>query len=174
MRILLTFGVFLCLSFSLSWGQTNNGKKKVSAAGVISSLTSKENGQGTVTIVQDPHMVMLLKKEMAKAEDKQYISYSGYRVQVYMGNHQKKSKAESYAREAKLKEKFPDLSYYVAFTTPFWRLKVGDFRTYTDALALAYKLKSEFPDYAGDIIIVRDDETRDLDFEKDENPVVRN
>lgn len=51
---------------------------------------------------------------------------------------------------------------------------MGDFRTYTDALALAYKLKSEFPDYAGDIIIVRDDETRDLDFEKDENPVVRN
>jgi len=168
MKRTLIFGLMLCLSASLSWAQTGASKKKINAAGVIASLTASESGQGTVKIMQDERMVSLLTKSMQKNEEKQNISYSGYRVQVYMANNQKKSKAETYKREEKLKEKFPDLSYYVTFTSPFWKLKVGDFRNYTDALALGYKLKEEYPEYAGDMIIVRDDEVRDLEMEKSE------
>ncbi len=133
---------------------------------IFDDLAKKEVGQGTVTVHQNSRMNVLLDKKAVANEGKKYIYISGYRVQVYMENSQKQSKAGAFEREKRIKEKFPELTTYVSFTSPFWKLKVGDFRTHTDALVLAKSLKSEFPDMSGEIIIVRDDEVRDPELEK--------
>ena len=119
-----------------------------------------------VKIKKNPRWKVYLKKKMQTKEIKKNIYISGYRIQVYMGNNQKKSKSEAFDREKKIKEKFPILSTYVSFTSPFWKLRIGDFRTHTDALVLAKNLKTEFPEISSDIYIVRDDDVRDLELEK--------
>jgi hypothetical protein len=133
---------------------------------IFEALAEKEAGQGTVTIHQDARMNILLDKKAAANEGKKYIYISGYRVQVYMENSQKQSKAEAFEREKRIKEKFPELATYVTFTSPFWKLRVGDLRTHTDALVLMKSLKTEFPDMSGEMTIVRDDEVRDQELEK--------
>ena len=133
---------------------------------IFEALAKKETGQGTVTIHQDSRMNVLLDKKAAVNEGKKHVYISGYRIQVYMENSQKQSKAGAFEREKQIKEKFPELSTYVTFTSPFWKLRVGDFRTHTDALVLMKSLKTEFPVMSGDMTIVRDDEVRDQELEK--------
>lgn len=134
----------------------------------IFEVLAKKQGEeeGAVAIHQDSRMDVLFDKKMEANEGKKYIFISGYRIQAYMGNNQKRSKAEAFEREKQIKEKFPDISTYVTFTSPFWRLRVGDFRTHTDALVLAKNLKTEFPEISSEISIVRDDEVRDQELEK--------
>ncbi len=153
-------------SFSVfSFAQTK-GQKKGNEEDIFESLSERKVGQGTVKIVQDAKLRLLLDKKISETEDKQYITFLGYRVQVYMGNNQKKSKNEALEREKKIKEKYPEITSYLSFASPFWKLRVGDFRTHTDALVLSSHLKSEFPEFAGEIYIVRDEETRDLSLEE--------
>ena len=133
---------------------------------IFDALARKVTGQGMVTIHQNPKMNVLLNKKVAANEGKKHIFISGYRVQVYMENNQQRSKAGAFEREKRIKEKFPDLATYVSFTSPFWRLRVGDFRTHTDALVLLKSLRAEFPDMSGEMTIVRDEEVRDLELEK--------
>ena len=62
----------------------------------------------------------------------------------------------------------PDLPCYVSFSSPFWKLRVGDYRTYTDALVAANMIKKEFPEFSAEVLVVKDEETRDLTFEQAE------
>lgn len=156
--------VLLSASCALAFSQTK--KEKVTPAGVISSVTASEPGQGKVTLSQDPKMQTLLKKQFEEKEDDLYIYYSGYRVQVFMSNAQRKAKEAAYEREKLMREKLPDLTYYVDFTSPFWKLRVGDCRTYTEALVLANKVREEFPDFASDVSVVKEEQARDSEFEK--------
>ncbi len=133
---------------------------------IFETIVKKEAKQGTVVVHQDAKMNVLFDKKNVENEGKKYIYISGYRVQVYMENSQKRSKAGAFEREKHIREKFPELATYVSFTSPFWRLRVGDFRTHTDALVLLKNLKTEFPDMSADMSIVRDDEVRDIELEK--------
>ena len=154
---LLTAAIFSTAIFA----QSRQGQPDI-----FEALAKKVTGQGTVTIHQNPKMRVLLDKKDAANEGKKHIFISGYRVQVYMENNQQRSKAGAFEREKRIKEKFPDLATYVSFTSPFWRLRVGDFRTHTDALVLLKSLRAEFPDMSAEMTIVRDDEVRDLELEK--------
>ncbi len=51
---------------------------------------------------------------------------------------------------------FPELETYVTFTSPFWRLRVGDFRSYEEAGNALIQLKKEFPQMAREMRVVRD------------------
>jgi hypothetical protein len=133
---------------------------------IFETLSQKAEGQGSVTIHQNAGMNVLFDKKNTENEGKKHIYISGYRVQVYMENSQKQSKAGAFEREKYIREKFPDLATYVTFTSPFWRLRVGDFRTHTDAMVLLKSLKTEFPDMSAEMSIVRDDEVRDTELEK--------
>ena len=63
---------------------------------IFEALAKKEAGQGTVTIHQSSRMNILLDKKDIANEGKKYICISGYRVQVYMENSQKQSKAGAF------------------------------------------------------------------------------
>jgi len=133
---------------------------------IFRTLSQKDGGQGNVTIRQDSRINLLLNKKIATNEGKKIIYFSGFRVLVYMENSQRESKATAFEREKMIKEKFPELPTYVSFTSPFWKLRIGNFRTYADALVQAKNLKNAFPAMSNDISVVRDDEVRDLELEK--------
>jgi hypothetical protein len=155
----------LILSIGLLWSQTPQVTPE-SNKDILETLEKKTGGEGNVTIHQDPRMTILLDKKVESTENKKNIYVSGYRIQVYLGNNHKKSKDEAFEREKGVKDKFPDLNTYVTYTSPFWRLRVGDFRNHADALVVAKQLRSAFPEISKEISVVRDDEVRDHELEK--------
>lgn len=141
--------------------------QKVKHEDIFKDLAKTQPGYGTVKIQQNPKVNLLVNRKIKENETKKYITFSGYRIQVYMDNNQKKSKDEAYAREKKLKDKFPDLTTYISFSSPFWKLRVGDYRTHADALVMAKKLREAFPELGSEILIVKDDDVRDVALEAD-------
>ncbi|MDE5635151.1 MAG: SPOR domain-containing protein [Muribaculaceae bacterium] len=81
---------------------------------------------------------------------------AGYRVQVFSDNNQRTAKGEARSKERLLRGAFPELGTYVVYNSPFWRLKVGDFRTQHEAEAIADEIKSRFPSFAREVRVVRD------------------
>lgn len=80
----------------------------------------------------------------------------GYRIQVFSGNNPRSARAEAHGRAAAIGAEFPEWATYVTFDSPYWRLKVGDFRSYEDGRAALSLLKKHFPAYAKEMRLVRD------------------
>ncbi len=130
---------------------------------IINDLNEDVAGQGNVNIHQSQSIQNLLVKEKNKGKNKNIKTYAGYRVQAYMGNSQRTAKAEATSREKKIALRFPEWETYLTFNSPFWRLRVGNFRTHADAMVLARQIKAAFPHIEGDIYVVKDNETVDPD-----------
>ena len=80
----------------------------------------------------------------------------GYRVQVFSDNNQRTAKNEARSKSRSIGARFPQYKTYVSYTSPYWRLRVGDFRTQQEASAAADELRSAFPAYSKEIRVVRD------------------
>lgn len=81
---------------------------------------------------------------------------AGYRVQVFSDNNPRTSKNEARTKEKAILAEFPQYATYVSYNSPYWRLKVGDFKSVDEAEAVADELKRSFPSYAREIRVVRD------------------
>lgn len=80
----------------------------------------------------------------------------GYRIQVFSGNNPRTARSEAHSRSASIKSEFPEWGTYVTFDSPYWRVKVGDFRNYDDARAALSLLKNHFPAFSKEMRLVRD------------------
>ncbi len=80
----------------------------------------------------------------------------GYRVQVYADNNVRSAKTEARQRERAIGSSFPQYGTYVSYASPFWRLRVGDFRSQYEAEKAAAEIKRQFPGYAREVRVVRD------------------
>lgn len=80
---------------------------------------------------------------------------AGYRVQVYADNNARQAKAEARMRERAVGRVLP-YATYVIYSSPYWRLRVGDFRTQEEANKAAALIREKFPKYAREVRVVRD------------------
>ncbi len=80
----------------------------------------------------------------------------GYRVQVFADNNARSAKGEARQREKSISGAFPQYGTYVTYASPFWRLRVGDFKSQYDAEKAAAEIKRQFPGYAREVRVVRD------------------
>ena len=106
-----------------------------------------------VQIVQDSTMDVLLDEAINGKHE--IIEMDGYRVQVYSSNQQQTAKTEALELEAKLKEKV-NQTIYVQYLPPFWKVRLGDFKTYDEAREYKKLFVQIFPSMMGDTYIVRD------------------
>ena len=81
---------------------------------------------------------------------------AGYRVQVFSDNNARTAKNEARSKQRVISSRFPNYQTYVMYTSPYWRLKVGDFKTQKEANAAADELRKAFPSYSKEIRVVRD------------------
>lgn len=81
---------------------------------------------------------------------------AGYRVQVFSDNNVRTAKAEASSKQRIISARFPQYQTYVRYNSPYWRLKVGDFKTQQEANAAAEELRKAFPAYSKEIRVVRD------------------
>ena len=80
---------------------------------------------------------------------------AGFRVQVFSDN-KPAAKGEARSKGRNISAKFPEYRTYVKYTPPYWRLRVGDFRTRREADDAADELRRAFPAYASEIRVVQD------------------
>ena len=59
--------------------------------------------------------------------------------------------------EKEIKKLFPDVTTYVTYNAPFWRLRVGDFRSHEEAYHMQRLLMDAFPAYKKEMYIVKEE-----------------
>ncbi len=64
----------------------------------------------------------------------------GFRVQIYLGS----SRSEAYAEQARFRRMFRNIDTYVTYEEPNYRVKVGDFRSRSEAEQLMQGLRDQF------------------------------
>ena len=106
-----------------------------------------------IDLIQDSTVAVLL--DAAMSGKMEWVEVDGYRVQVYSSNQQQMAKAEALNLEAKLKDKI-STTIYVLYLTPFWKVRLGDFRTYDEAREYKKQFVQQYPEMTGDTYIVRD------------------
>ena len=80
----------------------------------------------------------------------------GYRIQAYTDNNPRTAKAAAQQRARDIAMKFPQYRSYITYKAPSWRLRIGDFKTQQEAKAALNRIKSVYPKFAREMVIVRD------------------
>ena len=80
----------------------------------------------------------------------------GYRIQAYSDNNYKTAKAAAQKRARDIAMKFPQYRSNISYKAPAWRLRIGDFKTQREAQAALHRIKSVYPKFAREMVIVRD------------------
>ena len=123
---------------------------------------SSKPGAGIVVIHQPESLKQLVgtridSENIDVVNGKTYLVTEGYRVQVYSGNNQRTSKGEAMDKQKKIKELYPDVRTYVTYNAPFWKLHVGDYRSYEEASYMLRSLRETFPQIRNEIYIIEDE-----------------
>lgn len=110
----------------------------------ISATVSAQSDTSGVVVHKDPRIALLVKKhieynELSTREARRYMQ--GYRIQVMS------TKDTKLANEAKTKlyQEFPELTTYLKWQAPFFKVKVGNFKTRAEAEEYLEQVKRFFP-----------------------------
>lgn len=83
-------------------------------------------------------------------------SVGGFRILVFSGNNPRTAKAEASNRSQTVASQFPEYATYISYDAPYWRLKVGDFRSYDEASGALSRLRAAMPGCAREMRVVRE------------------
>jgi len=107
---------------------------------------------GTVTVHQDKRIERIVADNSAGTGA---VSH-GYRVQVFSSNAQRTAREEAFSIERRLKDAFPDMGVYVSYSSPFWKVRIGNFQTTAEARVFTDELLYLFPRLKSTTYTVRD------------------
>jgi hypothetical protein len=129
---------------------------KILAVIVVLFVSVRVNAQmdstGTVVVHKDPRIDMLVKKQIDINEETTRDTrrtMQGYRIQVINSNDRNKV----FAVKAKIYQTYPELKPYLMYQPPFYKLKVGNFKTKEEAEEYRKELSRDFPT---GVYVVRD------------------
>jgi hypothetical protein len=112
----LTIGLILLIHFAVR-SQETVGDLRVESSARINELVAQK-----------------------KEYNKKVNSYAGYKIQIYYG-----SEKECYEIEEEFKLQFPEIQTSIIFSTPQWKLQVGNYRTRLEADKSILDIKKEYP-----------------------------
>ena len=135
---------------------------------IFDSFESPKAGKGVVIVHQSEAIKQLVgtridNENVVVLNGKTHIVTEGYRIQVFSGNIPRTSKDEATSLQAKLKELYPNMESDVRYNAPFWKLHVGNFRSYEEASLMLRELRSLYPQKKNEIYIIEDDIRLPLD-----------
>lgn len=158
--------MIICINFSLDAQvqilNQNNSKQKNE---ILKELNSNKQNSGDVTVYEDESITHILGRPMGPprtiytdAEGSvRYYKMRGYKVQAFSGNNQRTSRDEAYRKQSLINNQFPDLETVVLFESPFWRLRVGNYKSRDEAEEAMRDLKNSFPSFGKEMYIVVDE-----------------
>lgn len=112
----------------------------------LASTTFSQNDtlkEGTITINQDERISELVDRhiEINKATEGKI---AGWRVQIYNSSGTNSRIEAQNARKLFL-SKYPEVGAYLIYQPPFFKIRVGDFRTKEEAYSFYKQVLSDFP-----------------------------
>lgn len=131
----------------------------------VVSIIDAINSSGNISVSQPAALGRLLIRTVSPddmresdndASAQAVASRSGYRVQVFDDNNPRTARAQAKANSARVSGAFPQYNSYITFNSPYWRVKVGDFRTRGEAEAAMAEIREAFPSLSAHLRIVRD------------------
>lgn len=135
---------------------------------IVDELNSTKRGQGNIKVLQDETVQKVLSERYANSSgmsgsstkvfdpNARYRTVRGFKIQAYSGNNQARSKSIAHSRESQIKEMFPEHETIVEFSSPFWRLRIGNFLRRDDAEVFLQELKKAFPSYGKEMYVLAD------------------
>lgn len=105
-------------------------------------------------VYQDSAITRMLDARINGLE-KQTVEVAGFRVQVYSSNKQQVAKNEALTLEKQLSSQL-DIPVYVQYNPPFWKVRLGNFRTQAEAQEYKTEFVKLHPELQGETYIVRD------------------
>lgn len=105
------------------------------------SVSAQEHGK--VVVIMDPQIDSLIARRLELSMSDNVgnsVSSAGYRVQVWAGL----GRQEGYAEQTKFKSRYPNITTYISYTRPYYRLRVGDFRSRIEAEKFMTELKKSY------------------------------
>jgi hypothetical protein len=102
----------------------------------------KNDEKGKILLIQDDRVDLLVSKHIQINQNRNGME--GYKIQIFFdsGNNSK-TKAQSIYEG--FKAKYPDLSAYLSFKSPNYKVRIGDFRTRLDAQRFLNDIIDEYP-----------------------------
>ncbi len=147
-------------SFLLSISILLSGIFSVSAqSSIVDALEEAVPYEGIIKVNASYEINQLIgkKNEALLSGEVDYVKTSGYRVQIFSGNEQRTSKAEAFKKESLINDAFSDVPTYVTYKAPYWRVRVGDFRTHEEAFLLMKQIGQDLPSLKKEMYIVKDE-----------------
>lgn len=149
---LVTLLVFLSFKLTANDGLVENNNSD-NPKNTFQKISQKEQtSDGTVNFHQDSRIEKLVVDNASRAGS----IVNGFRVQVFSSNAQRTARDEAFYLESLLQEAFPEKKVYVTYSSPFWKVRVGDFMVQTDAKNFTEELLMQFPRLKGQTYTVRD------------------
>ena len=68
------------------------------------------------------------------------VKRKGFRVQIFSGSN----RSEAYAIQARFKNQYSDMDTYITYAEPNYRIKVGDFRSRSQANEFMKSIRSQY------------------------------
>ena len=93
---------------------------------------------GTVRIESSAHIDQMLAQK--KNYNKSLEKFQGFKIQIYYG-----SEKECYEVKEEFKSLYPDIATSIIFSTPQWKLQIGNYRTRLEADHSMVGIKKEYP-----------------------------
>lgn len=119
---------------------------------IFTQITTQSSG-GNVTITQPNWLRNLVGKTTFHTS--RASVRTGYRIQVYTSN-MRGAKQEAYRLASQVRGAAPELSAYVTYSAPFWRLSVGDYGSRQEAQQQLNALRASHPRLMREAYIVRE------------------
>lgn len=157
----------ICLSFF-------SATAMFAQSSVVEDLNQSKKGEGNVKVYQDDSItkaieslpVTPISKDTSNSTTnsntnttttiKQTSSSSrGYKIQVFSGNDQKKSKNEANHRQNLVKSRFPQLHVTISYSAPVWTVTAGGFASRADADKALQELRAAFPSFGREMYVIR-------------------
>jgi hypothetical protein len=115
----------------------------------FSASFSQDTIQGQVQIIQDARIDTLLEKHIIANEFDPNID--GYRIQIFFeaGNNSKRMANEA---KAEFAVKYPEAPNYILFQEPYYKVRIGDYKTKMEAEKFLKEIEKEYPN----AFVVRD------------------
>jgi len=108
--------------------------------GVLAQELTPSNGK--LEIVQDEKIILLLDQYRKMSVSNPEVD--GYRVQIFFDSgSNSKNKASSIKGE--FETTYPGIKPYLSYKEPYYRVRVGDFRTLIEAVGFQKKILTDYP-----------------------------
>ncbi len=102
----------------------------------------KSGSDGNVVVNHDVAVASLLDKYILLCSKRK--AYPGWRVQIFLSSDRNAhTKAEQTKRVFQVR--YPNYGVYMGYKAPFFRVRVGDFRTKNEAIKFKNTIQKQFP-----------------------------